>query len=539
MALELEQGVKVGGRSARRATGTAIIALVFLAICVCLFGLSWNGVSAGFLTDDAVYLMMADAFSPFRSADPGLSAYLLRQSIFPPLYPLLLATLGAGSTTLLWAHVITTTTLVLALVFYGLWIHDETRDRLAAIGLVVVFALLPGTLLHNLDILSECPYLLFSLAALCLAERVPGIPGKPGLAALCVALGTLTRSAGLSLAVAFAIWLLRHRVPGRSKWLAVVFLPSLVWLVVKARVLGNQGGSYGDFWLWLWGEFEHQPGAFLPMFLGNQFRGIWQGSLSDLDLRPSSLTQLVLGLVLVCAIPVGVQRLRAWRLDAWYLLVGGGMVLLYPFATFFNRLLLPWIPIVLFYAYLGARAATKRWGEVGGKPALAYAFIGIVMLAMLPSLAFMAGRFAEPVDARFEPWKHTRYWYRNQGIDKIEADVAYRADLIRASSDVGQWVPQGDCVFAVHTAIPMLYGKRIFRVPPAPSVDVEQFERRSRECRYFFLISGEGIIGKEAVGAFYPQERLPSDRLEILHVWDDSTEAGAVSAILLRTKPST
>src|SRR5215475_2636051 len=56
-----------------------------------------------FFSDDAVYLLMADAFSPFVAADPALFDYVLRESLFPPFYPLLLGWLGAGSATLLWA----------------------------------------------------------------------------------------------------------------------------------------------------------------------------------------------------------------------------------------------------------------------------------------------------------------------------------------------------------------------------------------------------------------------------------------------------
>ena len=38
---------------------------------------------------------MADGFSLFRHADPGLTAYVMRETLFPPFYPLLLAVVGS------------------------------------------------------------------------------------------------------------------------------------------------------------------------------------------------------------------------------------------------------------------------------------------------------------------------------------------------------------------------------------------------------------------------------------------------------------
>ena len=195
----------------RRAFGSIWIFCVFLVLAVGLYYLDWNAKSAGFLSDDAVYLLMSDGFSPFRPSHVELTHYVLRQALFPPLYPLLLTMLGAGSDTLLWAHVITTTMLLLALVVYGVWIFFETRDRFAATALPSIFALLPGTLLLSLELLSEFPYLLLSLVALWLAACANDARRGYLLVAFFVGLAAVTRSAGLSLILAMAIWLIAAR----------------------------------------------------------------------------------------------------------------------------------------------------------------------------------------------------------------------------------------------------------------------------------------------------------------------------------------
>jgi hypothetical protein len=435
MESQLDPAVKApAARYGPWTRGALIAALIFLVLSAFLYGLAWNHESAGFLSDDAVYLLMADGFSPFRPADPGLIAYVMRESLFPPLYPLLLAALGAGSESLLWAHLITTTTLVLALGIYGLWIISEVRDWVATIGLLTIFALAPGTLLQNLELLSEFPYLMLTLTALWLAERARTTNRGCGTAALCVGLATVTRTAGLSLLVAFAIWLLRHRIKGKVKWLAIALVPSSIWFCYKKWVLTSKGG-YSTFWSSLWEQSQTSQG-FVASFLEHQGKGLWDALLNTLDLRPSQLTQVMLGVTLLVALPVWIRRLWLWRLDAWYLLIGGMMILLYPFPGFFTRLFLPWVPIVLFYAYRGVLGITDGWGEVRGKPAIAYAYLVALFLTLVPTLGFISHRLAEPIDPDLANFKHTRYWFRFEDMNKIREDVRFRQNLIRATQEV-------------------------------------------------------------------------------------------------------
>jgi hypothetical protein len=516
----------------------AVAGALFLALAAFLYALSWNPGSAGFLSDDAVYLLMADGFSPYRSADPALIHYVMRQSLFPPGYPLLLALFGGGSASLLASHWITTTTLVLALLVYGFWARLETGSGVAAVWLLLLFGLMPGTLLHDLELLSEFPYLLPSLVALWLAAREPTGAREYAAIALCVGFAAITRSAGLSLVLAFGLWLFFHRARGRVKWIVLALVPSATWAAFKAWAIGSQSG-YGSLWLGLW-EGVQRDGfmAFVPSFLVGQCRAIWSGLLGNLDLRAALPTEFVLALVLLAALPVWVRRLRLVRLDAWYLLIGGAMIFLYPFPSFFTRLLLPWVPILLLYGCLGAIALARRFQATREKPVLTYAFLAALSLVLLPSLGFVVQRFAAPVDPALAVWKHTRYWYRLQPMETILSDVAFRQDLVRAAREVPQWVPEGTCVYGVHTAITMLYGRRISQQPPAPGGDGARFADVPRACPYYFLLSTPGEIDHEPVGPFYPYDRLPADRLETVHVWHGSAHPQAPVAILLRVKPT-
>jgi hypothetical protein len=333
------------------------------------------------------------------------------------------------------------------------------------------------------------------------------------------------------------VWSIARRVEGRLKWLLLAVAPSLAWMVVKSLVFASHGGGYQQLWLELLDQFRGRPPLeFIAQFLGTQGTAIWQGLLANLDLRPSLPAKILLGLTLAAGLPVWLSRLRSWQLDAWYLLIGGAMTLCYPFPSFFMRLLLPWIPILLLYAYLGARSAAASGAAARGAPFLGYAYLAALFVILAPSLGFIAQRAAEPVDAELAAWKHTRYWYRLQDMDAIRADVAFRRNLVDATRDVPLWVPENDCVFAVHTAIAMLYGRRIFEQPPGPADDTLQFEEGARLCPYFLLMSAPGQVGGRQVEAFYPSARLPEDRIEVVRTWNDPHSPEVTTAILLRLK---
>jgi hypothetical protein len=529
-------GIPIERKGGRGHAGTIAVLLVFIALAVVLYTLDWNPRSAGFLSDDAVYLMMADAFSPFHSGESALTQYILRQSLFPPMYPLLLGLLGGGSGALLWSHLITTTTLVLAIGFYGLWVFSETRNRIAAAVLIAIFALSPGTLLLSLDFFSEFPYLLFSLLALYLASRDDQTRSSYAAIVVAVALAAITRSAGFSLLLATAIWMFVHRIRGRFLWVAVLVAPTAIWSWYKARFIGSSGG-YDRLWLTVWEQLRDHPTQFVPQFVHDQSLGLWRGLLSDLGVRPTALTEAIALLILITAVPAWIARLRVSKLDAWYLLIGGGMLCLYPFPTFFSRLLLPWLPIIFFYSYLTLSKASARLSAFRGKPAFAYAGLAAIVIATMPSIAFFTERFFDPIPPELVYWKHTRYWYRVQSVEQILSDLQFRSNLITASEALQQWVPEGQCVFTVHTAIVMLYGRRVSQQPPPPHLDDAGFAKRGSECEYFLLLSSPGSVGDEAVAPFYPAERFPANAMQEIHSWTDPNAPDHLVAVLLRRIP--
>ncbi len=183
-------------------------------------------------------------------------------------------------------------------------------------------------------------------------------------------------------------------------------------------------------------------------------------------------------------------------------------------------------------------AITSGWGEVREKPALAYLYLVALLLTLLPSLGFISHRLAEPIAPELANWKHTRYWFRLQEMNEIREDVRFRQNLILASRQVAQSVPEDECVYGVHTAISMLYSRRVFYQPPSPAVDETEFEKLSQACPYFFLVPVAGQIANHPVDAYYPNDRLSPGGTEFVHTWKDPRDPNTQTAVLLHSKAS-
>ena len=496
--------------------------------------------SAGFLSDDAVYLMTADGFSPFYHTDPALRAYVLRQSIFPPVYPLLLALLGGGSEQLLWSHVLTTSSLIVALIFLWCWVAEELRDPLVAMGLVLVYTLLPGTLLQNLELMSEFPYLMFSLAAIWIAARDDRTWRSSLLLAACVGLAAATRSAGYSLIVAMAIWLFATRTPRRFAFLLLAVAPSIAWTAYKCFVGANQAAGYWQFFGGLLAQIDAQGFfPFVPRFVMGQVIAVWHALLMNLDVSPSWPARIVAGAIVITALPIFFRRLRQWRLDALYLSVATLMTLLYPFPEHFTRLIVPLIPILLAYSYFCVGELASELARPLRRLALQHGATVFLLGALLPVLVYMTGRYLAPIDPSLTSWKHTSYWFGVRDIEEVRADVALRQLIVDASRGVRDYVPEGECVLAIRTALTMLYSHRIVQQFPPPSqTNTEVLDKKVRSCPNVFMLGVPGHVDQEPVGAYYPTDRLSADAFQFVRAWSNPASPEDPIAILLRSKPN-
>ena len=142
----------------------------FIIVCILYYVWTWSPILSHRGGDNAYYLLTAQYYSPYSNFSE-VAEYFATHNVYPPLYPLLLGLFGGGDSILI-AHIITTTFLLLAFAVYFLWLKKETFSLRDSLSLVFLFSLLPGTYMQSLSVHSENLYLLLSLLTYSCALRV-------------------------------------------------------------------------------------------------------------------------------------------------------------------------------------------------------------------------------------------------------------------------------------------------------------------------------------------------------------------------------
>ena len=111
----------------------AFIVAITTAISFFYFSFTSNNIIYGLFSDDAVYLLQAELYSPWQSYISPAVNYIREQSLFPPLYPILLGIFGADSNHLVSASNITISFLLISLFITGYFTYLTTHSKTIAI----------------------------------------------------------------------------------------------------------------------------------------------------------------------------------------------------------------------------------------------------------------------------------------------------------------------------------------------------------------------------------------------------------------------
>jgi hypothetical protein len=191
----------------RSVTPRAALASIALFAGAIALAFTWQPGLATFHDDSASYLVMAQAYSPWQSASAAVAAQAPFEK-YPPLFPLLLAVLGAAHDWH-WAHAIVALSFAAAVFLLGVYAARMSGSSACGIAAAILLAALPGAWLNLKGILSEYPYMALTFATLAwLARRPPGTPfaRRDALVmATLLAAVMLTRTIGFTLALAIGI----------------------------------------------------------------------------------------------------------------------------------------------------------------------------------------------------------------------------------------------------------------------------------------------------------------------------------------------
>ena len=255
-----------------------------------------------------------------------------------------------------------TTSFILSYLFCRRRIPGEESEGLLFAALVcinpTVFSLTDFTV-SDILFLSIClaAFVIFDAAEKCSARR-----GSVTLSAVIVALGCLTRSAGVPLAVAGAIhfvWNKRYRDLTHYVCLVVLFvIPWWLWVGTHSN---QTVSSLLDYYV----SYSSEPPAFAIMWFDpfgavEIFWGNLRYTVDALDLIFQS--KIIPGLLL----PVGlILLLGVWQsfndqsvFFRFYVVLYLGLVIAWPFPS--ARYLIPLAPGIYFFLFQGVRAAESH-----------------------------------------------------------------------------------------------------------------------------------------------------------------------------------
>lgn len=509
----------------RRAT--ALGALV--AIAAFYFWLTVSDAVPVLGGDHPVYLLMADYFSPMSGRLPALAETVMQSSQFPPLYPMLLGLLGGTTAHVAVAHAITTTFLIAALALLYLWGSVVLGSRTQGLWLAVAFAFMPGTLLQSLGIMSEGPYLTFTLWVLWLADRAPLTQRSCVWLAVLIGAAWVTRTAGVALVAAFGAYLLAQRVDRPWRFVAISLVPMALWQTVKFGL-----GYGGGYWWFLEAQLESQS---IPSFLAHQLvvqgKALAQGWVAAFHHFPSPAVSTFAALAGLLGILGCVKRVWQRRLDGYYVACYLGLVLLWPFPLEAARFVFVVVPIVLVQGlwFIGSvrpdRSTAVRLRN-------RYVALAGLVLLVLPGWLVVGSRL---MLASAGERNHLRQavWYTADSIESARTAIAVQETVIRSWRKLASVVPENECVYHVEAPMLMMYVDRVSYPPPLARSQIE-FDRLATACRHFLL---GAYVRPPFPVPYYPRQYL-SERATVRMVarLKDRPDAALVAVLIERSAPA-
>ncbi|MEO0155611.1 MAG: glycosyltransferase family 39 protein [candidate division WOR-3 bacterium] len=309
--------------------------------------------------DNAVYVNLAESIATGKGYKNIYLPDELPHTQYPPGFPLLLSIpfIIFGKNILIFKIVIFLTGLGAFVFFYLI-----TRKIFNENFMILIFFYLsvPIFIIYNHWILSEIPFLFFSLGALYFLLKF--FNKKTFLNFLIASLFAIyaffIRTAGISLILGFLLFLIiKKEYRYFIIFLALFLLFFIPWEVRNAGIPDNTGylrqllaknpyqmelGTIGtsDFIMRIWDNFILYTFTILPATL--------------LPILHSQGLSFILGLIFIVFLIIGfITRLRNFNIIETYFIFGIGVLLAWPRVWSSDRFLLPLMPVILIYIYYG------------------------------------------------------------------------------------------------------------------------------------------------------------------------------------------
>lgn len=468
----------------------------------------------GWFTDALDYLWLADFFRESFVGSPSSEAVTAFQTTrFPPMLSLLIAAAGGGSDALIPVGLLMFALFVGCTALATAWARREVGGVLVPMLCGLAVAISPGWfLLQQSSPVSEPLMLALVLLALLLAGQGPMSRGRALALALVAGTVPLARSIGIALVLPVALRLCTERSLGRSRWLfaLVALLPFAAWSALRASL--PSADSYTDSL-----DIEtvlHAFGGIGGWLLGQPLRMI-EGAAGAFAIEPGPAALTLAGIVAVLSL--GAAALHWRRLDAQFLMLYCGIVLVWPFPAEASRFMVPLAPVALVLAARGV----AMWlpGDGAGPAAQAARALGVMaalaILASIPDAVRSAQHALRAVDPQLEPFKRTAAYFMSPDERTADHSLEFAARLVSAMQVLPEYVPAGACVYSITPQMTYYYGG--VRAAPVPRGLATPLAARERLTRCRFLLAMSAPSAQHAETPMYPAT-LIADEIDPLFI---------------------
>lgn len=492
--------------------------------------IAWHDYHTSSFTDSIDYLFMADFYrASFYGGDIGdwLRRYY-QYTRFPPLFPMLLGALGAGSDHQHLAGAVSNGLAVAAVASVWAWVRVDTKRLALATMVAIALILYPYHFVLNLSPVSEPLGMLLTFSAFALLTQRGATEKRVAIAACLVGLAPLARTALVPLVVAFLIWLIPSRWLSRqTRWVAALLatLPYGVWFLYRGTMQADQYEGYLTAEQYANANIAWPEALWVqPMRLFDAFRDSWIP-------EPTLPVTLASAAILLLAGIGSLVRLREGKLDAWFL---GGylmLILLWPFPTEFRRLLVAVYPCLLVCAISAVRFIASPRVR---RPACGLLLTSLLLAHGLGSIHLL--RLATlPVDAELLGEKREPAFFLQPNEDSARAVSEGFARGRLLLSEASRLIPPNACVYASPPLFARLYASRSsYNYPQDLGDDVEAARSRLTRCDYFLVGAwGAGVYG---LPPWYPSAALEGWTEPLLMSNYSADLGGGTAAVLLRRR---
>lgn len=429
---------------------------------------------SGFQVDGALYVLMAEYFSPFVPADPLLD-YVGQATHLPPLYSLLLGWAGSSGSDLEQVHLVQTIFLIGGLLTLYLFAAALAEDRTTALLVLWAFALLPATVLYSSEIWSEFLYLMLANGALCAAARAATEPRLWWWAAVLAGLATITRGVGILIIAALVLVVIVRRNRHALMIGAVAITPSVI---VELLNLGS-GAAY----LEIYNYYRASGTTGLIHTVTGNANLLFAALLSAWEPAP----RMAIGIAVIALAPFVLKswwyRLRTLQVDACYLLAYVGVLLIWPFPHVIARLVYAGLPLIMIYAVVGVGSVAEHRPTIDRRLLMRIPAVVLVLLALTGS-GVLAARFStRDLPGVLSAFASSRYWLMPPAREHALADLRVKQAMLDTLQSAPAHVPPRECIHSHYPQSVMLYSRRLSW--PAP----DRNHPGKTPCRWHLILS--------------------------------------------------